>query len=51
MGSGDVKIPVIQFNIATTFNPEPLNVNFTATIADGDNDTKSDPFTIHVANA
>jgi hypothetical protein len=51
MGSGTVKIPVIEFNISTTFNPEPLNVNFTATIADGDNDTKSDPFSIHVANA
>src|SRR5262249_48337510 len=51
MGSGTVKSPVIEFNIATTFNPEPLTVNFTATIADGDNDTKSDPFSIHVAAA
>jgi hypothetical protein len=51
MGSGTVKIPVVEFNISTTFNPEPLNVNFTATIADGDNDTKTDQFSIHVANA
>lgn len=51
MGSGTVKIPVIEFNISTTFNPEPLNVNLTSTITDGDNDTKSDPFSIHVANA
>ncbi|MDX8524876.1 DUF5801 repeats-in-toxin domain-containing protein [Mesorhizobium sp. MSK_1335] len=51
MGSGTVKIPVIEFNISTTFNPEPLNVKFTATIADGDNDTKQDPFSIQVASA
>ncbi|WP_128922361.1 DUF5801 repeats-in-toxin domain-containing protein [Bradyrhizobium nanningense] len=51
MGSGTVKVPVIEFSISTTINPEPLNVNFTATITDGDNDTKSDPFSIHVANA
>ncbi|WP_210327755.1 hypothetical protein, partial [Mesorhizobium silamurunense] len=49
MGSGTVKVPVIEFNISNTFNPEPLNMNFTATIADGDNDTKSDPFSIQVA--
>ncbi|WP_292325612.1 DUF5801 repeats-in-toxin domain-containing protein, partial [Mesorhizobium sp.] len=51
MGSGTVKIPVIEFNISNTFNPEPLDMNFTATIADGDNDTTSDPFSIHVAIA
>ncbi|TIQ33457.1 MAG: hypothetical protein E5X48_23520 [Mesorhizobium sp.] len=51
MGSGTVKIPVIEFNISNTFNPEALDMNFTATIADGDNDTKSDPFAIHVAIA
>ncbi|RVC68565.1 MAG: hypothetical protein EOS81_01295 [Mesorhizobium sp.] len=51
MGSGTVKVPVIEFNISNTFNPEALDMNFTATIADGDNDTKSDPFAIHVAIA
>ncbi|MER9587000.1 hypothetical protein, partial [Mesorhizobium sp. M0276] len=51
MGSGTVKIPVIEFSISNTFNPEALDMNFTATIADGDNDTKSDPFSIHVAIA
>jgi hypothetical protein len=49
MGSGTVKLPVIEFSISNTFNPEALDVNFTATIADGDDDTKSDPFSIQVA--
>ncbi|MBM2714668.1 hypothetical protein JQK88_26275 [Mesorhizobium caraganae] len=49
MGSGTVKIPVIEFSISNTFNPEPLDMNFTATIADGDNDAKSDTFHVAIA--
>ncbi|MDX8491863.1 DUF5801 repeats-in-toxin domain-containing protein [Mesorhizobium sp. VK22B] len=49
MGSGTVKVPVVEFSISTTFNPEPLNVNLTATLTDGDNDTNQDAFKITVA--
>jgi hypothetical protein len=49
MGSGTVKIPVIEFNISNTFNADPISMNFTATIADGDSDTKTDTFKIALA--
>jgi hypothetical protein len=49
MANGTVKIPVIQFAIAQTFTPQSLAMNLTATLTDGDNDTKSDPFSIALA--
>jgi len=49
MANGTVKIPVIQFSIQQTFSPQPLDMNLTATLTDGDNDTKQSPFSIHLA--
>jgi hypothetical protein len=49
MANGTVKIPVIQFSIAQTFAPEPLNMNLTATLADGDADTSKQQFSIALA--
>jgi hypothetical protein len=49
MANGTVKIPVIQFSIQQTFAPQPLNMNLTATLTDGDNDTKQSPFSIALA--
>jgi hypothetical protein len=46
MGAGTIKIPVIQWTIEQEFNPEPLQLDFTATIFDGDDDSQSDTFSI-----
>ncbi|SFP77502.1 hypothetical protein SAMN03159463_04854, partial [Mesorhizobium sp. NFR06] len=49
MANGTIKIPVIQFSIQQSFLPEPLNMNLTATLTDGDNDTKQSQFSIALA--
>jgi hypothetical protein len=49
MANGTVKIPVIQFAIQQTFNPQPLNMNLTATLTDGDADTSKHQFSIALA--
>jgi hypothetical protein len=48
MGEGTIKIPVIQFTVATDFVPEALDLNFTATLVDGDADNKTDDFSVHL---
>jgi hypothetical protein len=49
MANGTIKIPVIQFSIAQTFTPQSLNMNLTATLTDGDNDTSKQQFSIALA--
>jgi hypothetical protein len=49
MGSGTVKIPVIEFNISEAHAAQSLAMNLTATITDNDNDTKSDAFSVAIA--
>ncbi|RAZ82482.1 hypothetical protein DPM33_34660 [Mesorhizobium hawassense] len=49
MANGTIKIPVIQFSIRQAFLPQQLAMNLTATLTDGDNDTKQDPFSITLA--
>ncbi|WP_136645283.1 DUF5801 repeats-in-toxin domain-containing protein [Tabrizicola sp. YIM 78059] len=49
MGLGTVKIPVIQWSIEETLNPEPLRLDFTATLFDGDDDFATDTFSIDLA--
>ncbi|MER9953206.1 hypothetical protein, partial [Mesorhizobium sp. M0047] len=49
MASGTIKVPVIQFSIRQAFLPQQLTMNLTATLTDGDNDTKQDPFSITLA--
>lgn len=51
MGTGTVKIPVIQFTIEQEFDPESLQLNFTADLVDGDGDNQEDPFTVTVDDA
>lgn len=46
MGKGTVKIPVIQFTIETEFTPQPITLNLTADLFDGDADNDQDPFTV-----
>jgi len=46
MGEGTIKVPVIQFSVEQAFNPEPLNMNLTATLTDKDGDTNKDTFSI-----
>ena len=46
MGTGTIKIPVIQFTVETVFNPQPISMNFTATITDNDGDSQQDTFSI-----
>ena len=46
MGRGTIKVPVIQFSVEQVFNPQPLNLNFTATISDKDGDTHQDTFSV-----
>ncbi|APE30130.1 hypothetical protein BOX17_03680 [Halomonas aestuarii] len=48
MGLGTVKIPIISFDVETEFEPEPLAMDFTATLEDGDNDTATDDFTVNL---
>jgi hypothetical protein len=49
MANGVVKIPDIQFAIQQTFTPQSLNMNLTATLTDGDNDTSKQQFSIALA--
>jgi hypothetical protein len=44
MGLGTIKIPVIAFSVEETFEPEPLQLDFTATLVDGDGDKHQDTF-------
>ncbi|MDY7116771.1 hypothetical protein RAN53_10465, partial [Halomonas sp. SSL-5] len=46
MGSGTVKIPVVEFTTSQAFDPDSLELNFTATLEDGDEDTATDDFTV-----
>ncbi|MEI3854021.1 MULTISPECIES: DUF5801 repeats-in-toxin domain-containing protein [unclassified Ensifer] len=46
MGKGTIKVPVIAFSVEQAFEPEPLSMDFTATLFDGDGDSSSDSFTI-----
>ncbi|MDK1373451.1 MULTISPECIES: DUF5801 repeats-in-toxin domain-containing protein [unclassified Sinorhizobium] len=46
MGTGTIKVPVIEFTTSETFNPESLHLDFTATLFDGDGDSSSDGFSI-----
>jgi hypothetical protein len=51
MGQGTVKIPVIQFVIETEFTPQPLTLNFTADLFDGDGDDHQDSFSVDLVDA
>ena len=46
MGTGTVKIPVIEFTITEEFDPESLDMVFTATLVDNDDDSNTDIFSI-----
>ncbi|MGM0914741.1 MAG: hypothetical protein ACQEXC_12785, partial [Pseudomonadota bacterium] len=46
MGTGTIKIPVIEFTTFDTFDPGTLSLDFTATLEDGDEDTATDDFTV-----
>ena len=46
MGTGTIKIPVIEFTVSTEFDPEPLDLIFTATLVDNDDDSSENSFTI-----
>jgi hypothetical protein len=46
MGTGTVKIPVIEFTITQEFDPESLDMDFIATIVDDDDDSSTDTFSI-----
>lgn len=48
MAKGTIKVPTITFSVSTEFSPQPLDLNFTADLFDGDNDSSPDPFTIHL---
>lgn len=49
VANGTIKVPVIQFSVLQALVPQPLTMNLTATLTDGDNDTKQDPFSITLA--
>jgi hypothetical protein len=46
MGTGTVKIPVIEFTVTTEFDPQDLDMDFTATLLDNDDDSSEDLFSI-----
>jgi hypothetical protein len=49
MGAGTIKIPEIQFTVTTEFAPESLQLDFTATLVDGEGataDSSQDPFSV-----
>ncbi|CDX39605.1 conserved hypothetical protein [Mesorhizobium plurifarium] len=48
MGRGTIKVPTITFSVSTEFSPQPLDVTFTAELFDGDHDSQTDPFTVHL---
>jgi hypothetical protein len=49
MGTGTIKVPVIQWSVETTFDPEDLKLDFTATLTDGDSDPDTDPFSVFLS--
>ncbi|MCV2868664.1 hypothetical protein OEW28_08490 [Defluviimonas sp. WL0002] len=54
VGVGSMKIPVIEFEVENEFDPQSLDLNFTATLVDddnGDNDSSSDAFSIQIDEA
>ncbi|TCN17252.1 hypothetical protein, partial [Sinorhizobium americanum] len=51
MGQGTIKIPVIAFSVEQVFDPEALQLDFTATLFDGDGDSSSDSFSIDLIEA
>jgi len=48
MELGKIKIPVIAFTVATDFDPESLDLDFTVEMFDNDDDLVTDDFSIHV---
>ena len=46
MGEGKIKIPVISFSVEQTFDPQPLELNFTAELFDTDDDSIQDTFSV-----
>ncbi|RUW00453.1 MULTISPECIES: hypothetical protein [unclassified Mesorhizobium] len=48
MAKGTIKVPTITFTVSTEFSPQDLDLNFTAELFDGDQDSSPDPFTVHV---
>jgi hypothetical protein len=46
MGEGTIKIPVIAFSVEQVFAPEPLHLDFTATLVDVDGDSHQDTFSV-----
>lgn len=48
MGLGTVKVPVIQFTLEQESDPAPLDLDFTANLVDGDSDSITDTFLVHV---
>ncbi|WP_192245162.1 hypothetical protein [Mesorhizobium silamurunense] len=48
MGRGTIKVPTITFTVSTEFSPQPLDLNFTADLFDGDHDSSTDPFSVHL---
>jgi hypothetical protein len=50
MGTGTIKIPVIQWTIETAFDPEDLRLDFEATLFDGDDDGSTpDAFSVDLS--
>lgn len=49
MQRGTIKIPVISWTIEESFAAQPLDLNFTATEIDQDNDPATDPFSVHLS--
>jgi hypothetical protein len=49
MQRGTIKVPVIQWTIETAFDPEALDLNFTATETDKDTDFATDTFSVHLS--
>ena len=46
MAQGTIKIPVISFSVEQVFVPQPLQLDFTATLVDGDLDNQPDSFSV-----
>ncbi len=48
MGTGTIKVPTIEFTSSQEFDPESLDLDFTATLFDDDSDSFDDGFSVHV---
>jgi len=46
MAQGTIKIPVISFSVEQVFVPQPLQLDFTATLVDGDLDSQPNSFSV-----